>query len=128
MGAEFLGAGASRTVYRISPRHVIKVEYNLYGSVSQNKQEVQKSDEHYGSNMITKCYWYHPKYVWIISEYAERIPDGKYDAYWEWFNDNKLHITNVLGITDIAPCNAGMINGRFVIIDSGLIIQKGPKK
>lgn len=116
-GAKHLGCGASRHVYRISPKRVIKVEYSLYYGKSQNKHEVQKSDQFGDTGLVAKCYWYHPSYVWIISEFAERVQSDR--KYWKWHNDNSAKFS-AMKIADIGKCNVGAIGNRFVLVDLGL--------
>lgn len=119
-GANCIGAGASRYVYRISPTRVIKVEYDKYFGYSQNKEEVQKYNQHKNSNLITQCYWYHPKYVWIISQFAEKVPLKKTYAWNKWCDKWAKKIEKELDISDLAIDNSGIINGNFVIVDYGL--------
>jgi hypothetical protein len=118
--AEYLGYGSSRQVFRISPRRVIKVEYARFGGVSQNKNDVKKSDMFGDTGLVAKCFWYHPKYVWIVSEYAEKIGRQR-RAFREWRSQYyQKEICENLRISDIDMRNCGMINNRIVIVDCGL--------
>jgi hypothetical protein len=116
--AKHLGCGASRHVFRISPRRVIKVEYTKFGgNISQNKNDVKKSDRFGKTGLVAKCFWYHPKYVWIISEYAERI-DQK--TFRKWYHKYGEEILENLRISDLAQRNCGKIKNKIVIVDCGL--------
>lgn len=118
--AKYLGCGASRQVFRISQQRVIKIEYSLFNGRSQNKNEVKTSDQFGKTGMVTKCFWYHPKYVWIISEYANKIDHSTFKKWYEWQHQE---IRRKLRVTDLVACNCGRINNRIVIVDCGLSID-----
>jgi hypothetical protein len=133
-----LGSGSKRSVFKISPKRVIKVEKEITKSADphqdrwfgrQNEREVNITNKYGHTGLLANVIWYHPKYIWVISEFASTIKRSIFNC--ERIEKLVEKSMDDFNIGDICYTDArcfGMIDKRIVIIDYGLSIGEKSKK
>jgi len=124
--AKYLGRGSSRIVYRISPRRVIKVAYDSTwikkgAGKAQNKREVEVNDQYGDSGLFARVIWYHPRYLWLISEFAqnlEKAGDSSFPGE-DFFEKHKRKLNNWQVLDLYCPTAFGKIGKKVVVRDYG---------
>ena len=112
----FIGEGSSREVWRISKCKVIKIAINDRG-LAQNKVEykISKKDT---NRLVAKVRKAHPKFSWLISDYAVNINEAC-RRYFVFTNQDKLKSLGLL-IEELCDYGqVGKIGNRIVIKDYG---------
>lgn len=123
--AEYVGKGSSRIVYRISKNRVVKVAMPgkyFDAAKAQNKQEVSITENYSGRNLFAEASWYHPDYIWVVSQYAQQNNKVSYDAIQLFMKTNKNFLKKMpksfacdVGYT----FQFGIIKNKLVMVDYG---------
>ena len=72
-----LSSGSSRIVYKIDDQKVLKLAKNTKG-LAQNEHEADLSDNYSIKPHVAEIFDYHPDYLWIEMELAQRITAAKF--------------------------------------------------
>lgn len=76
-----IGSGSSRVVYELTPDTCLKLALNDAG-IAQNKQEYTVFSKVQQCTLITRIFYYDPKFEWLICEKAHtKVSPDSFDIY-----------------------------------------------